>query len=59
MANICNPGFMDPKKFRDVFATPILIGRDPNATPQQKLEAESRSAAVGFLKASLLNLTLF
>jgi len=46
MVNFCNPGFMDLKKFRDVFATPIVLGRDPNATPQQKLESQSRSSAV-------------
>jgi hypothetical protein len=46
MVNFCNPGFMDIKKFRDVFATPILLGRDPTATPQQKIESQSRSTAV-------------
>ncbi|ELR14933.1 DNA repair and recombination protein RAD54B, putative [Acanthamoeba castellanii str. Neff] len=46
MVNFCNPGFMDLKKFRDVFATPIVLGRDPNATPQQKLESQSRSTAL-------------
>jgi hypothetical protein len=55
MVNFCNPGFMDLKKFRDVFATPIVLGRDPNATPQQKLESQSRSTAVRiFLSSSSL-----
>ncbi len=55
MVNFCNPGFMDLKKFRDVFATPIVLGRDPNATPQQKLESQSRSSAVRiFLSSSSL-----
>ncbi len=55
MVNFCNPGFMDLKKFRDVFATPIVLGRDPNATPQQKIESQSRSSAVRiFLPSSSL-----
>ncbi|KAL6056692.1 DNA repair and recombination protein rad54b [Balamuthia mandrillaris] len=46
MVNFCNPGFMDYRKFKDVFVGPILTGRDSSATPEQKLESESRSKAL-------------
>ena len=46
MVNFCKPGFMDFKKFKEVFARPILLGREATATAQQKKESQARSTAV-------------
>jgi len=54
MVNLCNPGFMDYKKFKDVFARPILEGRDSGASEEQKRESAQRSAEVTALVSLLI-----
>lgn len=51
MVNFVNPGVLDtPEKFNRIWALPIITGRDPNATDEEKEIGRKRSEAVRTLR---------
>lgn len=47
MVNFVNPGVLDtPEKFNRIWALPIITGRDPNASDEEKEIGRKRSEAV-------------
>ncbi|XP_055388640.1 uncharacterized protein LOC129617445 [Condylostylus longicornis] len=43
LASLCIPSALtDPTKFRKYFSNPIMIGREPSATPSEQKKAEER-----------------
>lgn len=55
MVNFVNPGVLDtPEKFNRIWALPIITGRDPNATDEEKEIGRKRSEAVRTLSMRAL-----